>query len=304
MGEKDVAEKRLLTYADVFANIMNVGLFQGDEIIRPEELTTVLPQSTYKAEGKLRSQERDIAKLWKDSELRLALLGLENQSAVDSVMPIRIMGYDGAAYREELNAKQRKLYPVVTVVLYFGWEKRWEKPLRLKECFRIPERLEPYVSDYHINVVEVAWLPDDVIAKFSNPFRMVAEYFSQMRKKEKYHPSKESVRHAKEMLDLMALLTQDVRFKEAGENVREGESMTMRSIMLDQLEDEAREKGMAEGREKGMAEGRVKGRAEGEARTWVASVRNLMKSMKLTAQQAVEAVSVPMELREKVMEQL
>lgn len=77
MGEKDVAEKRLLTYADVFANIMNVGLFQGDEIIRPEELTTVLPQSTYKAEGKLRSQERDIAKLWKDSELRLALLGLE-----------------------------------------------------------------------------------------------------------------------------------------------------------------------------------------------------------------------------------
>ena len=137
---------------------------------------------------------------------------------------------------------------------------------------------------------------------------MVAEYFSQMRKKEKYHPSKESVRHAKEMLDLMALLTQDVRFKEAGENVREGESMTMRSIMLDQLEDEAREKGMAEGREKGMAEGRVKGRAEGraegEARTWVASVRNLMKSMKLTAQQAVEAVSVPMELREKVMEQL
>ena len=188
MGEKDVAEKRLLTYADVFANIMNVGLFQGDEVIRPEELTTILPQSTYKAEGKLRSQERDIAKLWKDSELRLALLGLENQSAIDAVMPIRIMGYDGAAYRDELNAKPVKLYPVVTVVLYFGWEKRWGKPLRLKECFRIPERLEPYVSDYHINVIEVAWLPDEVIAKFSNPFRMVAEYFSQMRKKEKYHP--------------------------------------------------------------------------------------------------------------------
>lgn len=171
MGEKDIAEKRLLMYADVFANIVNVGLFRGKEVIRPEELTDVLPQSTYKAEGRLREQERDVAKLWKKSELRLALLGFENQSAVDDTMPVRIMGYDGAAYRNELNAKPPiRLYPVVTVVLYFGWEQRWKKPRRLKECFSIPEELEPYVSDYHINVIEVAWLSDDVIAKFSNPF--------------------------------------------------------------------------------------------------------------------------------------
>ena len=81
-----------------------------------------------------------------------------------------------------------------------------EKPHRLKECFKIPKRLEPFVSDYHINIIEIAWLPDDVIAKFSNPFRMVAEYFSQMRKQQEYHPSEEYVRHAKEMLDLMLLL--------------------------------------------------------------------------------------------------
>lgn len=88
MGEKDIAEKKLLTYPDIFANILNVSLFHGDEVIRPEELTDILPQSTYKAEGKLREQDRDIAKLWKDNELHLALLGLENQSAIDKTMPL------------------------------------------------------------------------------------------------------------------------------------------------------------------------------------------------------------------------
>lgn len=249
MAEKDIAEKQLLSYADVFANILNVGLFDGDEVIHPEELTDVLPQSTYKADGKLREQERDVAKLWKDSELRLALFGLENQSAIDKTMPLRIMGYDGAAYRNELNAKDVKMYPI-------------------------------------------AWLPDDVIAKFSNPFRMVAEYFSQMRKKQEYHPSEEYVRHAKEMLDLMALLTKDVRFKEAKNNVKEGASMTMRSILLDQIE------------EKSRAEGEACGEARGTEKTWVASARNIMKNMKLTAQQAVDALSVPTELRAKVLEQL
>ncbi len=220
-------------------------------------------------------------------------------------MPLRIMGYDGAAYRNQLPLKEgQNAYPVVTVVLYFGWEQHWKKPLRLKECFQIPKRLEPYVSDYQINVIEIAWLPDDVIAKFSNPFRMVAEYFSQMRKQQEYHPSEEYVRHAKEMLDLMALLTEDVRFKEAKDAIGEGASMTMRSILLDQIEARGEARGRAEGEARGRAEGEARGRAEGTIQTWAASARNIMKNMKLTAQQAVEAVSVPMELRAKVLEQL
>ena len=254
VGEKDIAEKKLLAYADVFANILNVGLFGGDEVIHSEELTDVSPQSTYKVKGKLREQERDVAKLWKDSELRLALFGIENQSSVDKTMPLRVIGYDGAAYRDELNAKPVKIYPVVTVVLYFGWKRHWNKPRRLKECFgQVSERLEPYINDYCIHVIEVAWLPDEIIAKFANPFRMVAEYFSQMRKKEEYCPSEEYVRHAREVLDLLSLLTKDVRFKEAKETVKEGELRTMRSLFLDQAEEKGRAKGMAEGEARGEA---------------------------------------------------
>jgi hypothetical protein len=69
-----------------------------------------------------------------------------------------------------------------------------------------------------------------------------------------------------------------------------------------------RERAEARGEARGRAEGEARGRAEGEARgvanTWVASARNLMRSMKLTAQEAVEAIAVPAPLRERVLQQL
>ena len=243
-----MAEKQLLNLTDVFANVANVLLFDGKERIQPEDLVDVLPRSTYTADGKLREQERDVAKIWKRCKIRIALLGLENQTDIDRRMPLRIIGYDGAAYRNELNVDDSELYPVITLVLYFGYEKRWEKPKSLRDCFDVPEELAKYFSDYRINVVEIAWLPDEIIAKFGSSFRVVAEYFSQLRKGEnRYHPSIQVVRHAKEVLDLLGLLTKDVRFEEAKEYVRKGEVVNMGAILLDRMEAKAKAEGMAKG---------------------------------------------------------
>lgn len=248
MAEKDTAEKQLLQYADVFANVANVLLFDGEKLIAPEELEDVLPRSTYCGKkGKLREQERDVAKLWKKNKIRIAFLGLENQTDIDARMPVRVLSYDGAAYRNEINKKKSELYPVVTLVLYFGYQKHWRKPRRLKDCVHIPEKLKKYVSDYRINVIEVAWLPEETIAKFDPTFRVVAEYFSQMRKKEDYHPSEEVIQHAKAVLDLMAALTQDARFAEIGDELEEGDALNMKSIALDRIEEKGWKKGKAEG---------------------------------------------------------
>ena len=40
MGQKDLSEKILEDYQDVFADILNVLLFQGRQIVKPEELMT------------------------------------------------------------------------------------------------------------------------------------------------------------------------------------------------------------------------------------------------------------------------
>ena len=40
MGEKDKIEKLLEDYSDVFADIINVLVYQGEEVVKPEELRT------------------------------------------------------------------------------------------------------------------------------------------------------------------------------------------------------------------------------------------------------------------------
>lgn len=62
MGDKDRTEKQLEDYADVFADIVNGLLFEGDQVIRPEQLVDALPRSVYKADDRLHDQERDTAK--------------------------------------------------------------------------------------------------------------------------------------------------------------------------------------------------------------------------------------------------
>jgi len=61
MAEKDIAEKTLEAYNDVFADIVNVLLFQGRDLVKEEELEEESPNSSYKADGRLHAKEQDVA---------------------------------------------------------------------------------------------------------------------------------------------------------------------------------------------------------------------------------------------------
>ena len=56
MSEKDVAEKTLEAHNDVFADIVNVLLFNGEQVVHEDELEDALPRSIYKAAGKTHEQ--------------------------------------------------------------------------------------------------------------------------------------------------------------------------------------------------------------------------------------------------------
>ena len=94
MHEKDITEKTLEAFADVFSDIVNVLLFNGEERIDPAALVDALPRSVYKADGKIHEQERDTAKYIDVGGMHIALVGLENQSAAQKEMPIRCLSYD------------------------------------------------------------------------------------------------------------------------------------------------------------------------------------------------------------------
>lgn len=245
MGEKDKAEKILEAYNDVFADIVNVLLFDGEEVVKEEDLVDAAPRSAYKSDGKVRDIERDVVKRWKKQNIRIACIGLENQTGEDRDMPLRVIGYDGAEYRAELDVSER--YPVITLVLYFGHKKHWTAPRCLTECFDVPERLRQYVSDYRINVMEIAYLTPETVKKFKSDFGIVADYFVQMRINNDYKASTTVMKHVREILQLLAVLTKDHRFEDVANGHREGVVVTMCEF-LDRVIGEGEARGRSEGR--------------------------------------------------------
>ncbi len=263
MGEKDIAEKSLEAYNDVFSDIVNVLLFDGRSVMQEDDLTDAPVPSQYKADsGKLHEQVRDVAKYWMNDRVRLCLYGLENQTAIDTDIPLRVMGYDGAAYRSQLLDKPSKdgerspRYPVVTLVLYFGMG-RWNRPRSLSECVEIPDELKKWVSDYKVNVFEIAWLSPETVAKFKSDFRIVADYFVQLRTNKDYKPGKEVIRHVHETLQLLSVLANDKRFgldMDAITEVKEKGGATMCEV-LDRIEQRGISIGERMGEQRGISIG-------------------------------------------------
>ena len=71
MAQKDTSEKILESYNDVFSDIVNVLLFNGKQVLSADELEDQAPRSYYKADGKIREIERDVAKRWKNGNIRV-----------------------------------------------------------------------------------------------------------------------------------------------------------------------------------------------------------------------------------------
>lgn len=169
MGNKDITEKTLEAYNGVFADIINVLLFQGRNTVKENDLEDAVLRYHYKADDrKLHEMERDTAKYWRNNNIRIAFFGNENQTASDIDAPLRGAGYDGSEYRRQLLAdfedimdehgekkpvkKRKPRFPVITLFLYFGYKNHWNLPLTLHECLQIPEDLRPYVNDYKVNL--------------------------------------------------------------------------------------------------------------------------------------------------------
>lgn len=244
VGQKDATEKILEAHNDVFSDIVNVLLFRGRQVISADELEEQAPRSYYKADGKVREIERDVAKRWKKENIRLACVGFENQTEADPDMPLRVIGYDGAEYRAQLLAENEaeRRYPVVTLVLYFGYKKHWDKPISLLERLDIPEDFKPFVHDYKINLFEIAYLTREQVNLFKSDFKVVADYFVQKQESGDYVPSSTEIKHVQETLQLLSVMSGDHRFEDVYNENKEGGPHNMCDV-LDRVEQRGVEQG-------------------------------------------------------------
>ena len=276
LGEKDILEKKLLMFNDVFADFVNGIMFDGKDVVKEDELVDLSGWSHYKGDdSKHRFQDRDVVKLWKKENVVISLIGIENQDIPDKNMVFRVLSYDGASYRtqlvEEESRKRKKnvgidgelqdIFPVITFVIYYG-EEEWRHETTLHKRLNLDSELKHYVSDYSINLIDLKKLSEDDINKFKKDFKLIADY---MVKGSKHKADRIDLNHPEEVSELILRLTGEelpfeIECEEGGKNMEK-----FFEPMFERAEARGEARGRAEGRAEGEARGRAEGKTEGES---------------------------------------
>lgn len=183
MGVGNTAVAQWMRNKERFADLFNGIVFQGEQVVLPEELELTESESAILVEDKDKKLKnvqryRDIVMHWKQGTT-FVLLACENQSKVHYAMPVRNMLYDSLSYAEQCKQiwqngereksdmteeeflskfrKNDKIYPVITLVFYYD-VKEWDASVSLYEMLDIDEKeqsiLREYLPDYKINVVD------------------------------------------------------------------------------------------------------------------------------------------------------
>ena len=252
MAEKDITEKLLTDIDEVFADIYNNLCFKGDNIIKPDDLSNASVTTAFISNDVTRGLISDVSKIYKNSNLTLALLNIENQSTEDSDMPFRIIGYEGAKYNSQLISGSDARYAVATLVLNFNTKKRWSTPKSIKESLKnkYPIELDEYINDYKVNVIDVAFLEKEDIKKLNSDFKAVAKYYYLKRNNiEDFEELGEcNLKYPVQTFATMKALTGDSRFEIAYndyvETHKDDKGVTMEKILDDLIN-----KGKSEGKE-------------------------------------------------------
>ncbi|MGP1403571.1 MAG: Rpn family recombination-promoting nuclease/putative transposase [Catonella sp.] len=253
MKEKDIAEKILLSFNDVFADVVNGTIFDGRDVVKSEDLEEAATVTQFKDDENIHHEQlRDVAKFWKKNGVIFSFIGIENQSVPDVDLILRVCAYDGVTYKNQQGRSE--IYPVFTIVIYWG-KAKWTVPTSLKERITCPPELEGLISDHKFKLVEMTKLTYEEIEKYKSDFSFIAGI---MAKEENYEPNQKEIRHPEEVLDLLSLLTNDERFAEAKNEVKtikkEGGRVDMCGF-LDKIENRGVEKGIEKGIEQGIEQG-------------------------------------------------
>ena len=173
MGQKDLQQSEYFDSNVRFADAYNGILFNGESIIKPEELEecdSVFVQLFETSKGK--KLIADKVKKWKGQHL--AILPLENQTYIDYRMVLRVMTEEVMAYEKQRKQlldnlaltkeklennneflsgmkKDWKFVPVIPLIIYMGKDAKWDGATTLYDLLNIDESLKPFVNNYKLN---------------------------------------------------------------------------------------------------------------------------------------------------------
>ena len=279
MGTKDSKAKEYLSDNTRFSEICNYVLFDGEKVIKPEDLkecdtTEVLSVFGIDKKQIVKQKWRDLLKsvsVKHTGQMYVILIGAEAQTDIHYAMPVKTMIYDALNYGEQVNeAKKRhrknkdyrssdefltgftlddKLTPVITITLYLGTT-QWDGPRSLAEMMpQMDERILPFINDYRINLLNPLEITD--FSKFETGLR----------------PLFELLKNASDEEKLNDLITNDETFTRVDvETVAAINLFGGTDIKYDEKEevvnmckawDDHKKSGIQEGMQRGMQQGRL-----------------------------------------------
>lgn len=110
----DTVLKNYWSDNEQFADIFNAVLFEGKQVIKPEELENLDTEESSVLEHRNCAESikasRDNIKVSKKSTaygVEFVMLGLESQERIHYAMPMRVMGYDYATYKKQYDCNAK-----------------------------------------------------------------------------------------------------------------------------------------------------------------------------------------------------
>ena len=259
MGEKDHTQKMLIGCRDVFAELINVLVYSGENVVNEADLLAGPTESLYiEADNQTHQQLRDCSMYELHNGEIHALYNLENQSTIDAYMPLRCVGYDGAAYRSQCNDRKNtyKTYPVFTFVL--NWNtKPWNKATSILEAlhFKPNPAAYPYFNNSKMPVFNMCFLSKDVREKFQGDLRIILDYLCD---RESLLKRNQTMKHPEEVIRMLHALTGDDQYLNSiplfTSPAKKGESTVC--DLINSYYNEGHNTGLIEGRNSGLIEGR------------------------------------------------
>ena len=295
MGQKDLAQSDYFNDKVRFADACNGILFQGKEIIRPEELQETDAEMVYREEEKRRKIIPDIVRMWKG--IYIAILSVENQTKVDYKMIFRIMKAEAVNYERQWDEREKeyrrvgilhekaklcwvgkdeKFIPVITIVIYYGTDKKWDGVTCLYDMLDMDKELEPYISNYRMNLFDYHDCEDFSIFKTEN--RILFEMLSCSQDKTAMRKLLEEKRNQYKNVDGATIRT-----------IFDIIGIKYSSKMRAKIEEE---EDMCKAWDEMMEDERQAGREKGISLARTEDIRNIMDSLKVSALQAMSILKI------------
>ena len=286
--EKDFLQKRYLSDNERYADLINGFLFAGRQVVLAGHLTELDTQTgDWRLPGFIRKNRKGRQK-YRDLirktafGVNFAVIGVESQTEVDYLMPLRVMSYDAGEYEHQAAGYRKtvrrtkgisraeflsgfttdsRLKPCMTLVLFYG--ENWDGSRGLHGIldFRdIPEELHAVVNDYRIQLLEIRKMSHTEV--FQTDLKQVFDFIRCSNDKEK----------------LRELVEHDPAYREMEEDAYEAAAVftgAKELLEVERFHEEGGKINMCQALTALIADGRIEGRAEGQLEEMLRIIRKM-----------------------------